>query len=824
MRTWTPFPKTTDSPSRDRSIYHRPLIPVALALAVGILMGGQWPGYMPFAALLGGLAVGRVFFAWYRGQKIALAPLLLMGILGYAVISPWLPSEFPDNHISRYTDSKRWHVEGIAVQPLPARDGRTRLVVQAIQLDDSRRKHSVTGCIRLTIAGEAPMIEPGSRLVFTARIRSFHNFNNPGGFDYRRHMLFKRIYGTAFVMADRLVVTAATKSCGVSTIADYRLRAGDVIEQAADPTIQSVLKALLIGDRQAIAPDVRRMFNRCGVGHLLAISGLHIGIVGGLVFTLFHWGLNCSHAVLDRGWGRRGATLMAVGPVLFYAILAGLSPATQRALVMVVAFMVTYFVYKDGDTLNFLALAAILMLVWDPTALFSISFQMSFAAVFWILVGLSAGQNTQVVNLSRLSKLRRRFVTFMWVTFWATAGTLPLAMTYFQEISLIGLVTNCIMVPLVGLFVLPCGIFALFMLPVQETLSVWGIQVAGWGLSHALHGLKLLDAIDGIALSTFVPTELEIACYYALLGLITMRPVLRSAPWMLLVLGAIISADGLFWLHERFWHNDLRVTVLDVGQGSSTLVEFPGGETLLIDGGGYTDNRFFDVGQRIIAPFLRYRKILRVDTIVLSHPSSDHMNGLVYVLSHFRPRRLLWTGDRAPTASFAAFLQAVADSGVRVPEFSQMDPGMIIGGVNLRILHPVGHNRSSYRDLAGEESNNRSIVLKLKMGNCGILFPGDIEAGAEAQLIDCCRQDLKSHVLVAPHHGSQTSSSRKFLTAVRPQTIVVSAGWQNRFGFPHQAVLERYKRLAAQIYRTDHHGAVMLRSDGREWRVITQLN
>lgn len=807
-----------------RRPYHRPLIPLTLALAGGLLVGGTWPGYLPLAVVVGLAALGWILAAWYRGQGAAAAPLIIMSMLGYASVWPWLPSTFPDNHISRYTDSHPWHVEGVVIERLPARDGRTRVVVETTRLADATQTIAVTGSIRLTIAGEPPILAPGSRLAFRSRIRAFHNFSNPGGFDYERHMRFQRIYGSAFVPADRLRVRPAAAPQGTGAIADYRMRAGALIDQAADPTSQSVLKALLIGERQTILPEVRRMFNRCGVGHLLAISGLHIGIVGGLFFALFQWGLNRSHAVLDRGWGRRGAALMAVGPVLWYAGLAGLSPSTQRALIMVVAFMATYFVHKEGDTLNFLALAAVLMLIWEPPVLFSISFQMSFAAVFWILVGLSGRRPVGSPGSSRTSSLLGRCATFLGVTFWATAGTLPLIMVYFQEISLIGLVTNCIMVPLVGFFVLPSGLFALFILPIHEALSSWVMQVAAWCLSQGLQLMAHIDAVDGIAVTTFVPTGIEVACYYALLGLIARRPTIKAFPWCLMVLGGILAADGIFWLHERFWHDDLRVTVLDVGQGSSALVEFPGGETLLIDGGGYTDNRTFDVGQRIIAPFLRYRKIMQVDTVLLSHPSSDHMNGLIYVVSHFRPRVLLWTGDRASTASFAAFEQAVSASGVQVTPLAETDREVTIGGVAVRILHPATHDVGApHRQLAGETSNNRSIVVKLAIGDCGILLPGDIEARAEAQLIDRCRRELKCQILVAPHHGSRTSSSMAFLGAVQPQVVVISAGWQNRFGFPHRAVLERYRSVAEGIYRTDRHGAVTLRSDGRQWRIASQL-
>jgi len=804
--------------------YHRPLIPVAIALATGILIGGTWPGHLAEVLVLGSLALVAVVYRLYRGRSASIAPHILVSMLGYVLISPWLPVELPANHIAHFTGSHRWRIEGVVTQRMPVRHGRSRFILKVTKLADPEGMVAVTGRIRLTVGGTPPVIDAGTRLTFSSRIRSFHNFSNPGGFDYRRYMRFQRVHGTAFVWSDGLHLMDSETISEGSAMARYRRRAGRTIEQLADSTTQSVLKALLLGDRQAISPEVRQLFNRCGVGHLLAISGLHIGIIGGIVFALCQWGLNRWPAILERGWGRRGAALLAIGPMVFYAGLAGLAPATQRALIMVLAFMATYFLHRDGDTLNFLALAAVLMLLWNPPTLFSISFQMSFAAVLWIVVGVTSRGWRPKSGSRSVKKWHNRIRVLLLTTLWATLGTLPLVMTYFQEVSLVGLATNCIFVPLIGFFVLPVGLLGLLVLPGSEVLAGGCLHLAGWGLAHALDGLQALDRLDGIALSTFVPTLPEIVCYYVLLGLMLMRRRIKAVRWLVCLAAIAVIIDGAYWLHARFWHDDLRVTILDVGQGSSALLEFPGGKTMLIDGGGYPSNRFFDVGQRIIAPFLRYRKILQVDTVALSHPSSDHMNGLVYILSHFHPQKLLWTGDRAPTESFEIFKQTVAASGVQMPDFKQFDRRMTIGGVNVMVLHPEGKHMPPDDQLSGGDYNNRSMVIKVAMGACGILIPGDIEVRAEERLTACCRQDLASQILVAPHHGSRTSSSMAFLEAVQPDRVVISAGWRNRFGFPHPAVLKRYRVLGSRVYRTDDHGAVMLRTDGRRWRATTQLS
>jgi len=803
--------------------YHRPLIPIVLALTGGIFLGGNWPGYMPLAVAAGLLALAGMLLAWGRGGHSRSAPLMLLVVLGYTIISPWLPAQLPENHISHYTDLKHWNIQGQVIRVLPRRFDRARLIIRVTRLRDGGREKSVTGCIRLTVADAPPLISPGTRVAFRSRIRSIRNFNNPGGFDYRRYMIFQRVFGSAFIVADRLSIMPGTEVARPSLLDRYRSKARDMIAHLPDKNAQAIMQALLIGERNAVSQELRQMFNRCGVGHLLAISGLHIGIIAGLVLGGCQWGLNRFDGILDRGWGRRGAALLTIGPVVVYAILAGLSPSTQRALIMVLAVLSTYFVYKDGDTLNFLAIAALLMLIWHPPALFSISFQLSFAAVVWIVLGLPNRSNEPDRAVRRASRRGGRVKTFLWVTVWATAGTLPLVMLYFQQVSLVGLATNCLLVPLVGMFVLPVGLASLFVLPLCGTAAGWGIQLAGWVLSRALEGMTYLDGWDGIAIETFVPTSIEILLYYAFLGLMAARGIARRMRRIgAFIIVAILAVDAFYWSYERLWHPDLRITVMDVGQGSAALAELPGGNTMLIDGGGFTSNRFFDVGERIVAPFLRYRRIRKIDTIVLSHTDTDHMNGLVYVLDHFHPKRLIWTGLQAPTESFRRFYAAVIRSDVMVPVFAQLDRHTVIGGVHMAILHPQEEESKHHPALLKADGNNDSIVLKLSMGSCAILFPGDIEKTVEEQLVHCCREALGSNVMVAPHHGSRSSSSRGFLAAVHPEAVVISAGWQNRFGFPHDCVLERYRGLDISVYRTDRDGAVCLRTDGRQWQIETR--
>ncbi len=269
------------------------------------------------------------------------------------------------------------------------------------------------------------------------------------------------------------------------------------------------------------------------------------------------------------------------------------------------------------------------------------------------------------------------------------------------------------------------------------------------------------------------------------------------------------------------FRKDLRVTVMDVGQGAGTLVEMPGGKTVLVDGGGFSDNSVFDLGERVVAPFLWRKKICTVDILILSHPNSDHLNGLVYLADHFNVKTL-WTNDEPRrTAGYRHLMQVCAGRGIFSPVYAHMAREHRISGVRLDLLYPP---RDFLDRLASEKwrnSNNNSLVVRVSYGEVSFLFAGDITTSAERELVELADGRLSSTVLIVPHHGSRSSSSQPFLEKVDPQMAVVSCSRNSRFNFPHPEIIQRYKDLGAGIFRTDLNGAVRLSTNGRQIRINT---
>ncbi len=862
-------------------IYYRPAIPLLIALMGGLLLGSQIPGYAIGIGVLAVVGIGLNLLLILRRQAGRLIPIWLFFSLGYLAIQPWLDPRIPSHHIIHYSNTHRWTIVGQIDTPPWQIKNRTRFDLRVAFLEGDHETHGVTGLLRVTAAGNFPNIGIGDQIRFKSRMRSIVNFNNPGRFDYKRHMAFKGIHATAYVKGDRITVIDKYAPAVLSgMLNDIRGTFARLVENSGYPEVQGILKALIIGDRTRISNETRQDFNRAGVGHLLAISGLHIGIVATVAFALAHWLMTWIKPFLWRAWTRKAAALLSLLPVIAYGVVAGLSPSTQRAVIMVSIFLMTFLFAKEQDSLNTLALAALVILIVDPPSLFSISFQLSFTTVLAIIYGFSCRPNRGSVQavLSKDNWPRRlltRLVSFFLVSLFAICGSLPLVAFYFNQVSLVGLAANFLVVPLVGFITIPFGLVALFISPLSTILAAWCIKAGAVSLAGALDIVKFFANLPFAAVKTVTPGMLEIVCYYilgwALLNMFRSRPdggprsqmaaaallnknggtpddavavntgnlkrifrldtggggrggSARKLTQIVIILTLLtLASDSCYWLYQRFWHPDLRVTVIDVGDGSAALLEIPGGYTIMIDGGGFSDNSNFDVGARIIAPLLWKKKIKTVDLLILSHPNSDHLNGLIYLADHFNVKTVWTNNEPHDTLGYRKFMEVCARRKIFSPIYARLMRNHVIRGVQLDLLYPRQDFMDRKKSDKWRNLNNNSLVVKVSLGAISFLFSGDIMAAAERELVNLAGGQLRSRVLIAPHHGSRSSSSKVFLNGVNPEMVIVSCGRNTRFKFPHPEVIKRYKDLGVTIFRTDLNGAVRLSTNGQQL-VVTSFN
>jgi len=793
--------------------YARPLIPALLALMSGITMGLYWPGLPGVFLAVCAAFLCSISLAW-KGRNVRVLPLILVFFLGYWSLQGWIAPNLPPNHVTRFIDDRPWHIIGRLYGRPQCMPDRTRFNLRVESLTRIQVCYPVTGAIRVTVHGNVDYLRSGDRVACLAKLKAIRNFNNPGGFNYQRYMAFRGIKASAYLSKEAFLVKLHAPRTGwlAEGLKGARGAVSSLIERVPPQDARGLLEALIIGDRSAISAETREVFNRAGISHLLAISGLHIGMVATLAFFAFRYLLARSQRILLAAWVTRGAALMSALPVVAYGLLAGMSPPTQRAVIMVMAFLIALLLEREHDTINTLAVAALVILIINPTALFEISFQLSFVAVFAILYMLR--------KLPFVLKLRsgpltmwKRLALFLLVSAAAILGTLPLTLYYFNQTSLIGLFTNCLLVPLVGFLVVPLGLLAVFFLPVAPTGSLWIMEAAVALMQGALSLAALFSKCPFAAVKTVTPSLLEIGLYYALAWALFNFRQTRLAKAMLLGITVVALADGAYWAERRFGNDELRVTFIDVAQGSAALLELPGGACMLVDGGGFYDNRF-DVGARIVAPFLWHKKIATVETLVLSHPNSDHLNGLLFVAKHFNVERVWMNQEEVPSQPYQDFLKIISEKNTRIVGLDRLSIPQTINGIRFQVLYPPKDFLERKTQDLWRTPNNNSLVLQVAFDKVSFLLPGDIEAEGEKELSHLAASALKSTVLLVPHHGSKTSSTPAFLKYVDPTIAVISAGYKNMFGFPHEKILKRYKFQGCQIFRTDQGGAITVTTDG----------
>lgn len=827
-----------------QKIVYRPVIPLLISMISGITFGSKFPDYHIPAYLFSTLCTVYIIRNIVKQKGALVSPLLLFFCFGYLLIESFITPKFPPNHISKFTDSYKWKIIGIIDTMPETYHKRSKFILKTTNLTYENRKTDVTGKIRVTVRECVQELSSGDIVTFSSRIRSIRNFNNPGGFDYKKYMAFKEVWGTAYTDGRKIKILHKNSGKGIGRIIENtREKIADFIDDTITGEHKNVLKALIVGDRSGMSPILRDMFNRAGVGHLLAISGLHIGIVASVAFFLFSKFLSFIKPVLWYAWTKKGAALLSLVPVILYGLLAGMSPSTQRAVIMVTVFLMTFLIQKEQDSINTLAVAALLILIVHPPSLFSISFQLSFSAVLSIIYGLSKIKQSIGIRKNHKHKLLSKLFVSIAVSFFAIIGTLPLVMFYFNQISLIGLFANLLLIPLIGFVVVPLGLLSVFVYPFTMTVASWFVRLSAVVLDKSLEIIRFISDLPFAAVKTITPSLFEICCFYILLwAVLNIRKTFnhedqkipasttgkiaryKLARGIALAILFFLAVDVFYWLDKRFWHDDFRVTILDVGQGSSALLELPGGYCMLIDGGGFSDNSVFDVGAWIVAPALWYKKIKTIDTLILSHPASDHMNGLLYIAEHFNVKNVWTNNQSAGTVGFKNFKEVLVKKRIHQSEFKDMPKMIVINNVHFYILYPPADFLNRIDKERWRNPNNNSVVIRAQFGSKSFLFPGDIMAEGEKELVDIVGEKLNATILIAPHHGSSTSSTKVFLDMVRPKTVIISSGWKNRFGFPHPDILKRYKERGYSIYRTDIDGALTLSTNGDVFEIWPFIN
>lgn len=755
-----PATKPGPVPSRPPSPVSLPVL--ALAFLLGDLGLQSLPELPPTWVLWSGLALSPTLLCI---RSLRWLSALGIGFFWAAILAQWNLAARLDPAL----EGRDLLVRGIiaSIPESQSRGIRFDLIPNSMLSGEEPR--SPPSKIRLSCYQNCPELRVGDLWQFQVRLKRPHGFLNPGGFDYEGWLWQQGIGATGYV-TDTPELNRRLETSPWSRPVD-RLRQlihDRILAQLGSGNQAGLALSLSIGDRSLIDQDLWRDLTRTGTNHLVAISGLHVTMLAGLFLFLGRWLWSRSERLCLRLPAQHAGALIGMLAGLGYTAIAGWSVPTQRTLLMLLVGLGSLLVRRNTTPMNTLALALLVILLYDPLAALSAGFWLSFGAVAAILI----------VNSGRLG---RSSWTGHWLrTQWAVSvGLLPLLLFLFRQFSLISPLANLWAVPWFGLILVP---LLLFVVTLLVLLPEWGKPLLDWlgyPLDWTLTGLHwLADWPWAIWQQPEPPLWVWPS---ALLGsLVLLLPRGTPGRWTSLLL----LAPALLIGPQGPVPGEFRLTILDVGQGNANVVQTQGHSLVFDAGPRYSAG--LDTGASVLVPFLRSQGIARVDTLVLSNADADHAGGAEALIAAVE------VGD----------IYSGTPAQLSLPGARSCVSGMSWewDGVKFQFLHPeAGH---PWR------GNNASCVLRLSNPTASVLLTADIEAAAETELVRRWGAVLASDILLVPHHGSGTSSTRALVSQVRPRFALFSLGYRNRYGFPHPRVVQAWRDGGARVLTTSGSGAI----------------
>lgn len=622
--------------------------------------------------------------------------------------------------------------------------------------------------VRLNWYNRNVEVVPGQTWQMVVRLKRPHGFMNPGGFDYEAWLLREGIRALGYVRDNE--ATKLLHPAQGAYVERLRYYLAQEVRQLVSPEYQGLVLALSLGDRSQLTNPQRALFQQTGTSHLIAISGLHLGLVASMVFWLVRLGWSRFNTLTRFVPAPRAAIVFAFIAALAYALLAGFSLPTQRALIMIAVVLASVALARPVAPGYSLCIAALLVLLLDPLSLQSSGFWLSFCAVAAILY-LLQGRDISAGSLRRWFKLQIALSLLLG----------PLLAICFNQLPVYSVAANIFSIPLVGLVIVPLVLLAMPGLFLAPDFSEALYRVVVYLIDILWLFLEWLQSLPLHTLS--VPGSGFNAWLFAFAGIVILfMPRGLPARWLGVVWLLPLAFPQLLLPKE----SEFRLTLLDVGQGLAALVQTRQ-HTLLYDTGARFSERF-NIGEAVIVPYLVKQGIKQLDMLVISHGDNDHIGGASAVIEAAQPGRVL---SSVPT-----------ETGYQDAFNCHTGQGWDWDGVRFDMLHPAPDSTL--------EGNNASCVLKVSGAYGSVLLTGDIEKRAEAQLLQHQYEQLESRVLIVPHHGSRSSSNPAFIDAVGPDYAFITAGYRNRFGLPKQDIITRYKQRGVDTRVSYQSGALLV--------------
>ncbi len=735
---------------------------------------------------------------WNITTALLFLIIFLIGILNYNLNS----NPIGANHIANFIEDKKLTIICTVLdKEYYLNQEKISLKVKVSQIEREDYNIKTQGSILVNTYLDDCSYEYGDVLKIKGKLEKPIRQKNFGEFDYELYLAREKIFTYLNIWQEKDIQKIGEDDSNflVSFSLSARDKIKEITKQTLPPPYNYLLVGMLLGEKSFIPPHLKEVFAEAGIMHILAVSGLHVGIIAMALLAFL--------SILRLPKKLKLLTLILI--LLIYASITGFRPSVLRATIMFILLIGGKLINRSRNLNISLFFAAFLILLSNPLILYDAGFLLSFIVTFSII-------NISPILQELFSKIVVWIKNPLAVSTAAWIGIFPLSAYFFSKVSIISIVSNIFIIPLTGIAVI-LGFVTFF-------IGLVSISLAGViaNINYLILNLITLIA-KSFSLLPFAfiyvakPSIMVIALYYLTVFLIIeifykktlSHKIKKKAALIIIPVVLLIIIIQVFYPAGH-----LKVNFINVGEGDCILIEAPNKINILIDGGG-TPQGDFDVGSKIVIPYLRRKGINKINLLVLTHPHLDHLEGLLPVIKEFKVDMVLDSGLICDSSEYKEFISLIQKKDIPYHQAKAGDNFIFNNNLEIFLLNPL-YDSDFYDE---SDFNNASIVVKLFYKNADFLFTGDIEEAAEKKLL-IWQNILQSDILKVGHHGSATSTNLEFLDKVDPSIAVITVG-KNHFGHPSQKIIERLEDKNIQIYRTDEDGTIIIRTNGHEYWIRT---
>lgn len=747
----------------------RPLLIVTISYILGIIIGVYFKQSILLILLAG--IIGIVFWKIIKKKKIV--------IIAICIVPCLLSCQQTNNLNNKYNKMYKLDNENIAI---------TGTVCS--QIKETDYKYSVNikieNKLKLTVyidkKENVSKLEYGNKIAVTGTYKKPTEKRNYKGYDYMKYLKTKKICGS--LMVDGEVKLIKTKKINpiFTIINKLSLIFKQNLKKLLPEQEAELEQGILLGDTSDIESDIKDDFRECNLSHMLAVSGAHLSYLV----------LGINTVLSKKAFGIRRRKILSIMFILIFMVIVNMSPSVVRAGISTIIAIFATLIYRKQDTYTTISIALLLTLLNNPFAIFDVGLQLSYLATLSIIVFYSKFTQKQFNN-----KVKKYLYESAMLTFSANILILPITIYEFNTIPINSVISNLLAGPLLGICII-LGMFMVIFSAVCFSVS----KLIAFPLQIILKILiKIIELISKIPFGNYTvktPWLIVVFLAYAIIATLIYNKKKMTKILTIITLIIFIVMQGCTFINID---GKLKIYFIDVGQGDSMLVKTVGGKNILIDGGGSKDPDY-DIGEKILVPYLLDRRIKTLDYVIISHFDEDHATGVAQILGKIDVSSIILTRQLEENDIYRHILSIAKEKKIKLIYVKEGDV-LKIGGIKISIIHPEN------KLMINNPMNNNSIVCKVEYNSFSMLLTGDIEMEAE-ELILRKNINLKADVLKVAHHGSKTSTTGEFLKAINPKVALIGVGKNNNFGHPSNEVIQRLKENGTRIYRTDENGEISI--------------